>query len=182
MNNLIITRDMDPMDPRKEFDNLGTMVCWHRRYSLGDIQPKESPDDWRRDNLPPGSLELPLYLYDHSGITMNTVGFSRCDSARWDWGQIGFIFCPVEKVLAEYGEEILTHCITEKAIQVMESEVRIYDQYLQGEVWGYQHSSNDPEDSCWGFYGSTLEETGILEHLPADLDRKLIERAWEARS
>ena len=34
------------MNPREECSNLGTMVCWHRRYSLGDEQPSESPDEW----------------------------------------------------------------------------------------------------------------------------------------
>src|ERR1039457_3716938 len=26
----------DPLNPRKEYDNVGTMVCWHRNYDLGD--------------------------------------------------------------------------------------------------------------------------------------------------
>ena len=34
-----IETDYTPESPR-EFDNLGTMACWHRRYSLGDVQPK----------------------------------------------------------------------------------------------------------------------------------------------
>ena len=33
-------------------------------------------------------LMLPLYLYDHSGITMNTTGFS----CPWDSGQVGWIY------------------------------------------------------------------------------------------
>ena len=30
----------------RDWDNLGTMVCWHSRYNLGDEQPKESPEEW----------------------------------------------------------------------------------------------------------------------------------------
>ena len=41
-----IISDEDPMHPRKEWDNLTTMACWHRRYHLGDIQPKESPREY----------------------------------------------------------------------------------------------------------------------------------------
>lgn len=37
--------DPDPMSPR-DWDNLGTMVCWHRRYDLGDEQPKGTPLDY----------------------------------------------------------------------------------------------------------------------------------------
>ncbi len=33
-----IVTDTTPESPR-EFDNLGTMACWHRRMTLGDIQP-----------------------------------------------------------------------------------------------------------------------------------------------
>jgi hypothetical protein len=28
--------DEDPPNPRKEFDNFGHMICFHRRYDLGD--------------------------------------------------------------------------------------------------------------------------------------------------
>lgn len=34
------------MNPRENHDNLGTMVCWHSRYILGDEQPKIAPDSW----------------------------------------------------------------------------------------------------------------------------------------
>ena len=30
-----IAYDSDPEDPR-EWDNLGTMICWHNRHNLGD--------------------------------------------------------------------------------------------------------------------------------------------------
>lgn len=36
---VLICPDHDPMNPRKEFDNVGTMYCWHSRYNLGDEQP-----------------------------------------------------------------------------------------------------------------------------------------------
>ena len=35
-NILRIIQDEDPRNPRTEWDNLGTMVCWHKRYDLGD--------------------------------------------------------------------------------------------------------------------------------------------------
>ena len=28
----------------RDWDNLGVMACWHRRYDLGDEQPQCSPD------------------------------------------------------------------------------------------------------------------------------------------
>ena len=38
-------------------------------------------------------LILPLYLMDHSGLSIRTSSelFRMCDSAGWDWGCVGFI-------------------------------------------------------------------------------------------
>ena len=33
-----IDYDEDPMNPRTDWDNAAVMVCWHRRYNLGDLQ------------------------------------------------------------------------------------------------------------------------------------------------
>lgn len=57
----------DSAESPRGFCNLGVMACWHRRYNLGDVQPKESPEEWLAANAPKGSVVLPLYLYDHSG-------------------------------------------------------------------------------------------------------------------
>ena len=37
----------------------------------------------------------------------------------------------------------------------MEQEVKTYDQYLTGDVWGYiiEDDSGEVLDSCWGFFG-----------------------------
>jgi len=42
-------------------------------------------------------IMLPLYLYDHSGITMSTGKFS----CPWDSGQVGWIYCTIEKAMEE---------------------------------------------------------------------------------
>jgi len=48
--------------------------------------------------------------------------------------------------------------------------------YLRGEVWGYITGN----DSCWGFFGDTLEETGLPDFIPEDVKDQL-EKAWENR-
>lgn len=44
----VIERDPEPFNPRDpEYqDNAGKMICWHRRYSLGDKHDFESPNDF----------------------------------------------------------------------------------------------------------------------------------------
>lgn len=149
---LRIEHDTDPESPR-DWDNLGTMVCWHRRYKLGDEQPNCRPDEFE---IPKGAIYLPLYLYDHSGITMNTIGFS----CPWDSGQVGWIYVTREKVLEEYGWDRLTATGRKQIETYLRSEVETYDQYLQGDVWGYVIEDEDGEqvDSCWGFYGREYAE------------------------
>ena len=41
-----IIADNDPMNPREDCCNAGTMVCWHSRYILGDEQRRDNPDAW----------------------------------------------------------------------------------------------------------------------------------------
>lgn len=138
-----IHHDDNPESPR-EWGNVGTMVCNHRLYRLGDVQGN-------RDDVPRGSITLPLYLYDHSGITMSTSPFS----CPWDSGMVGMIYCTKEKALKEFGGKILTKKIREKVIKCLMNEVEVYDQYLTGQVYGYviKDEEGNELESCWGFFG-----------------------------
>lgn len=171
-----IIPDTDPESPRS-WDNLGTMVCWHRRYDLGDKRdyPRDTPaealrrlaadavnSDAVRDDETVGDdhinrilekhyLILPLYLYDHGGLTISTRSFS----CPWDSGQVGFIYASIARLREEYGNLDRADLI-ERGTSCLQSEVAAYDQYLRGEVYGYVVSLDaDPDitDSCWGYYG-----------------------------
>jgi hypothetical protein len=73
---------------------------------------------------------LPLYLYDHSGITMSTSPFS----CRWDSGQVGWTFVSKKKIREEYGVKRISKELIEKVTEMLEGEVRTYDMYLTGEL------------------------------------------------
>jgi hypothetical protein len=144
----------------REWDNLGTMICNNRRYDLlGDSGPsKNFPWDefssWQEahkyllKNMNAAAI-LPLYIYDHSGITMNTTGFS----CRWDSGQVGFIYATKEKIRAEYGWKRLTKERLKQIEEILKGEVETYNQFLNGEVYGYV-TEKDGEyiESCGGYY------------------------------
>lgn len=167
-----IFHDVSPESPR-EWDNLGTMVCFHRRYDLGDKHDYCSGnyDGWeemKEDIIKQENVHtiLPLYLYDHSGITMSTSPFS----CRWDSRQVGWIFVSKDKVKKEGIDE-------SKIEEYLKGEVKTYDQYLRGDVYGYKvykvttcdhgHEHEEELDSCWGFYGEDecIEEAkGIVEY------------------
>jgi hypothetical protein len=132
---------------------LGTMLCFHRNYALGDkhnfsASDFEGWDDmkdylYRREDA---VVVLPLYLYDHGGITMRTGPFA----CQWDSGQVGFIFISKETLLKEYGSD--TEETRKTAERVLRGEVETYDRYLTGQVYGFTVEGPDCNDSCWGLY------------------------------
>ncbi len=138
-----IWHDNEPFDPR-EWDNIGTMVCFHNRYSLGDKHEFRDPEHFEeflieeKDNI----FYLPLYLYDHGGITMKTSPFN----CGWDSGQVGYIY--MTKKRAE--EERLRD-----PFHNLECEVKQYDPYLVGNCYGYTivDEKNNILDSVGGFIG-----------------------------
>lgn len=98
--------DSSYCDPRDN-DNLGVMVCGHKRYKLGDKQADEFRSDfssWRQIGRYLGVFEnaiclLPLGLYDHSGISMWVgSGAHWSDAGGWDSGQVGFIYTTKERI------------------------------------------------------------------------------------
>jgi hypothetical protein len=174
---LTVEQDESPFSPRED-DNLGTMVCFHSRYNLGDKHDYKHEyfsgwDEMRKAIIKKenAAIVLPLYLYNHSGLTISTSPFS----CRWDSGQVGFIFISKEKILKEYGGKRVTKKLVEKVTEYLISEVKTYDQYLTGDVYGFKLLNKETldEDSCWGFYGSNVFENGIIDYIGEEAQEDL---------
>jgi len=175
---LKIEPDTNPLNPRTDFDNCGKMVCFHGRYTLGDAHDIDfrAFDGWEdmRDHLikdRDAVVILPLYLFDHSGITMSTSPFG----CRWDSGQVGFIVMDRETLLKEAPghPKILTSKAKAWATHYLHSEVRVYDHYLTGDVYGYiiEDEQGETVEACWGFFGhNDCQKEG--ETVLASLQRK----------
>lgn len=109
--------------------------------------------------LYPYLVSLPLWLYDHGGITIGCGDLVYPYDDRWDSGLVGWI------VYARQAEDGENWC--ENAYARMLAEVEEYDQYLQGEIYGFTLYKNREEiDSCWGYYGGDLAKNGILYSCP----------------
>lgn len=115
-----------PESPR-DWDNVCTMVCWHRSYSLGDKHNYDNSDEFFEDilhNICEMEYEefeelstrekyklacesdkvyiQELNLYDHSGLTISTSsGYPYND--RWDAGCVGWIYVSKENAIKEWG-------------------------------------------------------------------------------
>ena len=174
---LKIEQDTNPYSPRED-DNLGRMICFHKRYELGDkhdyISDRyDSWDDLKNTLLEDfkGGVILPLYLYDHSGITISTSPFG----CNFDSGCVGFICVSKDKIRKDGIDET-------KVEQYLIDEVKVYDQYLTGDIWGYNvyeittcslgHEHKELVESCYGFYGhDECEKEGqsMLEHMEKEV-------------
>lgn len=168
MNTVEIVQDEYSPNPRTGFDNMGTMVCWSR-HGLGDDQPSATPTEYK-NILPKGYVAIPLYLYDHSGITMKTTPFS----CPWDSGQVGFIFVTPEKIREEFGVKRVTKKLIEKCIEILVSEVATYDSYISGDVWVVTEKDENGEvvDSCiyYGFDAAKEEAKRIEKRIQTTLE------------
>lgn len=177
-----IMQDYDSESPR-ECDNLGTMVCWHRRMNLGDEQPKGSPTDFMLHELiynfedkipyPEDSYCEDWLLEDEKRIfeyfykfhvvvpicayEHGGITISSGYRAGWDSfdsGQLGFIYVSKEKALKELAQKRWSKKFEEKIVSYLNGEIETYDQYLNNDVYGYIIEKDEDElDSCWGFYG-----------------------------
>ncbi len=164
-----IVVDELPLDPR-EFSVVGHIVHWHKRYNFGeDIRDQmedlanvlagepephnnllDKTKEWLRETRD-AVVILPLYLLDHGILRLNTSGFA----SRWDSGQVGFIYATREKVTREYGR--IDEGILAAVGRLLRQEVKEFDQFLTGQVYGYRILNPEGEliEDCYGFYGDT---------------------------
>ena len=167
---LEIFEALDPTNPR-EFDNLGTMVCFHRRYKLGDDSDLDSSDFSSWEELEEylyktekALIVIPVFMYDHSGLTVNTTGFS----CPWDSGQIGHIYVSREKIRNEYGCKRISKKLKEQIYEMLVSEVSIYNDYLIGNVYEFHITDKENGEvvsSSCDFYGTDYMENGIFDYV-----------------
>ena len=158
--------DTDPQNPR-EWDRFGTMICRHRRYSLGDVHHYDDARDFLIDLVgccdetelsndrllemaQTKAVILPVYLFDHSGLAMNTTGF-HCP---WDSGQVGFIYVRLEDVRQAFNVNRVSKQTRKCAEDALRCEIAAYHDYISGNIYGYSvEHEGEVIDSCWGFGG-----------------------------
>ncbi len=184
-----IEYDSSPQHPRDDWDNQAKMICWHRGYNLGDKKESKKYDDsddlfrsisGADDDKEYTTAELfelakekayilPLFLYDHSGITMSTGSFS----CQWDSGQVGWIYIMKDdENIKSWTEPWLKgRTIEEAANDMMRAEVETYDEFITGNVFGYTVTDDDGDydESCWGYFGDH-DESGIVEEIQSHIN------------
>jgi len=177
-NVLEIYQDDYARSPRIDDEGIiGIMAAFHKCYDLKDKDipfNSEMFEGWdeMKDYIT-GTLKsmvcLPLYMYDHSRITINTTGFS----CSWDSGQIGFIYTTAKRLgdlgVNQENDESWEDYLA-RITSYLVSEVKTFDDYVTGKVYGFIIKNADDKeiDSCWGFYGDNHKTNGILDHIDED--------------
>jgi hypothetical protein len=157
-------RDENPESPRTDRDNFGKMIIFSRSltgdkhdYKFDDYNSwnEMKEDIIEKENV---GVILPLYKYEHGGITISTSPFS----CTFDSGQVGWTFCTKEEMESNF----ITHSgqdNEERSEVILKGEVETFNQYLQGDIFGYKvfqvqtcdkgYTHEEELDSCWGYYG-----------------------------
>lgn len=163
-------QDETPESPR-EWDNLGTMLYLRGDYTLGDKEA--SAEEIRAIAERPDVICLKLYVYIHSGVTIRTMPFG----CPWDSACVGIVYVETAKVLKEWKRKRMSKALMKTVLENLQCEVKTFDQYLQGDVYGFTiekpnacktcaHDEPIQVDSCWGFYGLEYAESEALSNVP----------------
>ena len=120
---------------------------------------------------------LPLWIYEHSGITISCGDRNYPYNDQFDSGHLGWAYC-TRKALSDIGLELDGDTWRDEALRQIRNTVRTYDQYLTGDVWWYclmessvpfevaeDEADWEEIDSCGGYYGDDLFESGIAENM-----------------
>ena len=168
---LIIETDPDPWNPL-EGDHFGHMICFHRRYDLGDEhdEPHQKEAEkfakWIEQQVKSNQIVLlPLYLYDHSGITMS-YSYTYPYNDRWDAGLVGYMYATHEDIRENWNLSRVTDQWKQRALNLLRDIVDEYDEYLRGDAYGYTLICKQCEqslDSTWGFFGDDWEKNGLMD-------------------
>ena len=186
---LKIFQSNDVESPR-EWCNLTTMIFFGNYSHLGDEHNMRSEDHNGWDEMEKAIMKeydvaciKKVYGYSHSGLTISLKPFS----CQWDSGVLGFAIITKEALRENYMMKRLSSKAVKNGYKHILNEIVVLDQYVTGDVYGFQvieystcdqeHTHEEVEDSCWGFYGSNILENGILDHLQNEEDIKAVKKA-----
>lgn len=142
-----LSQDDSPDSPR-EWDNVGQLWCWQRRYHSPDRitgLDRGDYDSWEEYDAALAAEDrvvLPVYCYEHGGISYSTGAYG----CPWDSGRAGVISALRSSCPGQSDEQIES---------ILRAEVETYSAWANGEVYCYSVESPEGEtvDYCCGFYG-----------------------------
>jgi hypothetical protein len=170
----------DSIDPRKHNVNLGKMMCYNSRYTLGDTEYRDENFETREScmDIILYSNEilgyLPLYLYDHSGISISWTKETGWNA--FDTSLLGFYIFTKQDVL-NYDPSckgLSDESLKEIGLSVAKKEIREYDKYISGALCVIDYIFEDPEGKVIDSYaGFNIGENELNEDSISEIMREL---------
>lgn len=185
---IAIKLDADAEDPFDDCDEgWGIDLSNHRDYrggEYGEALPFKVPEFIAYNaegTLPEGGQEVAdemeawmakhewtyVYMYDHSGRTVNTTGFS----CQWDSGVAGVAFIERAVMIRDgwYGmsEETPMWQQKEKAEQYLKDRVQLLDDLMRGNVYWWSVEGSGEEESCAGYWGDSGRVQAVSDAVDA---------------
>jgi hypothetical protein len=164
--------DQDPQSPA-DWDMVGTLMTFHPQCTIQgtkEFKTQEAFKEFLRKGEHDNTLIIrPVYAYIHSGVALSLSRGGQF-SDRWDSCQIGVIYCTKAKAKKEFKTKTYT-----KTLEAFENEIKAWNQYFSGEVYGFTVEGKDGEhvDSCWGYYDTS--ENVLKEAMSSALAEKEIQ-------
>lgn len=164
---------------------------------LDAVADDDIPVSLRQAMIRDYAVVMPLWLYDHSGITMSCGARTYPYNDRFDSGQVGWIAAVKHDILREFGggQDEDAFDWQAKAKAVIASEVDTYDKWLTGDVYRYvlyeRDIENTPDDgdyseddwteidACGWFYGTDILSNGISDHIGQGLSEAIAAGTYE---
>lgn len=150
--NIVTSYDEDCASPR-EWDTLGNFYSNRRSYNPDNLTIMDlgETEEERHKNLKENYLFYPVSFYEHSGISIGAMQFGMLsDLNNWGWDSGLFGFYAVRKD----NKEVQSMSV-EEIKKVLLNEIKIFNDYLNGQCFGYeiQNWDGDVVDSCFGYIG-----------------------------
>ena len=148
-------------------------VMSHNRYNLpNEIDfPFDDYDSWEEVDVElfkDFNWVFPVYMLDHGGTRLSLKSFND----PWDSGIVGFICLSLSEASSNFA---LGTDWDEKARQVAEAELEEWDNWMNGNVFGFRVFEDTEEIECnqqWGFIGDH-DTSGLMDELKSELKYKL---------
>lgn len=187
-NHVLYVEHCDAHESPREWCNVSTLIFFGNYSHLGDKHDFRSDDydSWEEmEQAICRKLNVKhiqkVYGYSHSGLSISLEPFS----CRWDSGVLGFAVVTAENVTETQGGKYATKDKVANCVRQLENEIETLNQYVSGEVYGFRlvklntceccdNVEEEEIDSCWGFYGSDIEENGILEYIPEEFHKEIL--------
>lgn len=172
-----IYQDPEPESPESWDDEYGFLIYDHRDFITAPhgMKPSESYDIFEcfadgKKTYQIGKIRywiFPVYAYIHGDISLylSRRDANRFEPTGFDTSFKGFVL--INKNFPQFWN-------FDEAYETAHEILKIWNQYLRGEVYGYQSSVN----SCWGYYGDEGMRQAIDE-AKGEIDEYIKEKMKE---